>query len=117
MVANHWRERYYSAMSERETIMFSGKVWVWQARSGEKPARWFFVSIEDEAAAEIRLASLGLTAGFGSLPVRARIGATAWRTSVFPQRETGGWLLPLKADVRKREGLEEGSEIEVAIDI
>ncbi|WDF71336.1 DUF1905 domain-containing protein [Novosphingobium sp. KACC 22771] len=104
-------------MSERGTITFSGRVWVWQARSGERSMRWFFVSIEGEAAAEIKLASLGLTAGFGSLPVRVRIGATAWRTSVFPQRETGGWLLPLKADVRKREGLEEGSEVEVAIDI
>jgi hypothetical protein len=104
-------------MSEREDITFSGKVWIWQARSGDKPMRWFFVSIEGEPAAEIKLLSLGLTAGFGSLPVRATIGLTTWRTSIFPQRETGGWLLPLKADVRKREELQEGSEIEVSVAI
>jgi hypothetical protein len=33
-------------VSEREEVGFSGQVWVWQARSGEKPVRWFFVSIE-----------------------------------------------------------------------
>lgn len=102
-------------MSGREEVNFAGRVWVWQARSGDKPVRWFFVSIEDEPAARLRLASLGLTAGFGSLPVQASIGSTTWRTSIFPQRETGGWLLPLRADVRKRAGITEGSEIEVSL--
>lgn len=104
-------------MSEREEVIFTGKVWIWQARKGEKPMRWFFVSIEGEAAAALKLASLGLTAGFGSFPVRATIGTTTWRTSIFPQSRAGGWILPLKADVRKREGIEEGSEIEVSLAI
>jgi hypothetical protein len=51
--------------------------------------RWFFVTVEGEPAAALKLAGLGLTAGFGSLPVRASIGATTWRTSVFPQRRAG----------------------------
>lgn len=102
-------------MSKREEVTFTGKVWVWQARSGEKPTHWFFVGIEGQPAAQLKLASLGLTAGFGSLPVRATIGMTTWRTSIFPHRETGGWLLPLKADVRKRENIEESSEIEVSL--
>jgi len=100
-----------------ETFDFTGKVRVWQARTGEKPMRWFFVTIEGQAAAEIKLASLGLTAGFGSLPVRATIGLTTWRTSIFPEHESGGWLLPLKAAVRKAEGIGEGSEIEVTLAI
>ncbi len=104
-------------MTGREEVSFTGKVWVWQARTGEKPVRWFFVSIEGEPAAQIKLASLGLTAGFGSLPVRATIGMTTWRTSIFPQRETGGWLLPLKAAVRKSTGLAEGHEAEVTLTI
>jgi hypothetical protein len=104
-------------VSEREEVGFSGQVWVWQARSGEKPVRWFFVSIEGEPAAHLKLLSLGLTAGFGSLPVRATIGTTRWKTSIFPHREIGGWLLPLKAEVRKREGIEEGSQIDVSLAI
>ncbi len=104
-------------MNERETIRFTGKVWVWMSGKGEKPVRWFFVTVEGGPAAELKLASMGLTAGFGSLPVRVWIGATTWRTSVFPHRESGGWLLPLKAAVRKEAGVHEGDEIEVTLEI
>lgn len=104
-------------MSEREDFTVTGKVWVWQARTGEKPVRWFFVSIEGQIAAEIKLVSLGLTAGFGSLPVRATIGITTWRTSIFPQRDTGGWILPLKAAVRKSADVGEGDEVTVTLEI
>lgn len=104
-------------MNERETIRFTGKVWVWTSGKGEKPVRWFFVTVEGAPAAELKLASMGLTAGFGSLPVRAWIGTTTWRTSVFPHRESGGWLLPLKAAVRKEAGVHEGDEIEVTLEI
>ncbi|NKJ01300.1 DUF1905 domain-containing protein [Novosphingobium sp. SG707] len=104
-------------MSEREAFTFTGKVWVWQARNAEKPVRWFFVTIKGEVAIEIKLASLGLTAGFGSLPVRAKIGITTWRTSIFPHRESGGWVLPLKSAVRKSAGVSEGDEVEVTLDI
>lgn len=103
---------------EREEIDFIGKVWVWTSGKGEKkPVRWFFVTVEGEPAAALKLAGLGLTAGFGSLPVRASIGATSWRTSVFPQKESGGWLLPLKAAVRKSAGIDEGDEIEVTLEV
>lgn len=103
--------------AEGETFSFTGKVWVWQAKTGDKPTRWFFVSVGGQTAAEIKLASLGLTAGFGSLAVRVTIGLTTWRTSIFPERESGGWLLPLKAAVRKAEGIGEGSEIDVTLAI
>jgi hypothetical protein len=95
--------------------MFTGKVWVWKPARGERAGRWFFVSIEGMPAAELKLASLGLTAGFGSLPVTATIGVTTWRTSIFPQHETGGWILPLKAEIRKRAGIGEGSEVDVSL--
>ncbi|WP_241127477.1 DUF1905 domain-containing protein [Novosphingobium terrae] len=106
-----------TTMHERDTISFSGKVWVWTSAKGGKPVRWFFVTVEDGPAAELKLVSMGLTAGFGSLPVKARIGTTTWRTSVFPHRESGGWLLPLKAAVRKEAGIREGDEIEVTLEI
>jgi len=104
-------------MSDRKSFTFTGTIWVWQARSGEKPVCWFFVTVEGQTAAEIKLAALGLTAGFGSLPVRATIGVTTWRTSIFPHREAGGWILPLKAAVRKSTDVGEGDAIEVTLEI
>ena len=53
--------------------------------------------------------------GFGSLKVSVMIGATTFKTSVFPSKETG-WLLPIKASVRKAEGLTEGEAVELALE-
>ena len=54
-------------------------------------------------------------AAWGSVYVEATIGATTWRTSLFPSKQVGGWLLPLKAAVRKAEKIAEGSVIEAVL--
>ena len=55
--------------------------------------------------------------GFGSARVEAVIGDTRWKTSVFPHKESGGWILPVKASVRKAEGLTEGDWITVIVSL
>ena len=55
----------------------------------------------DEQSAEIKAQAFALPRGFGSVKVEARINGVAWRTSVFPLNR-GGYVLPLKADVRRR---------------
>ncbi len=51
------------------------------------------------------------------IPVEARIGRTSWRTSLFPKDER--YLVPVKAAVRRAEGLELGDEVSVrlAVDV
>ena len=56
----------------------------------------------------------GMARGFGSLKVTARIGGSQWRTSVFPQKGEG-WMLPIKAAVRKAEGIGEGDVVSVEL--
>ncbi|MEZ5231631.1 MAG: DUF1905 domain-containing protein [Acidimicrobiales bacterium] len=53
--------------------------------------------------------------GFGSVRVEATIGATVWRTSVFPDRGSGCYVLPLKQAVRKAEGLLDGDPATVTL--
>ena len=55
--------------------------------------------------------------GFGSAKVRVTIGDTSWSTSVFPHKQSGGWLLPVKAAVRKAEGLTEGDAVTVTVSL
>jgi hypothetical protein len=88
-------------------------LWVW--RSGKPGTSWHFVTIDGQVAAEIRYAALGRTGGFGSIKVEARIGRTAWSTSIFPQRDSGGFILPVKAAVRKAEAIAEGDEVRVEL--
>ena len=95
-------------------------LWRWQ--SATAPAAWFFVTVIGDAADGIRIAAisgqwLDGRKGFGSARVDATIGDTSWQTSVFPHKESGGWLLPVKAAVRKAEGLVEGDEVTVTVSL
>ena len=92
--------------------LFEAKVHRWEAN----PA-FFLVSLPSEAFREIREISEGLTNGFGSLKVEARIGSVVWRTSIFPDSIKGTFDLPLKSDVRKKNNLVEGSTTEVSLEV
>lgn len=97
-----------------QTVTATGPVWLWRA---EPPAKgsWHFLTIAGETADAIRNAAGGRSGGWGSVRVTATIGKTSWQTSLFPNKQLGGYMLPLKADVRKRESVNEGDEISVAI--
>ena len=98
----------------------TGPLWRWQgnAKDGSpSPVSWFFITIDGPVAEAIRAASPGRTAAWGSVYVSVTIGATTWRTSLFPSKQVGGYMLPVKATVRKTEGLAEGDVARVKIEI
>ncbi|MBC2665213.1 DUF1905 domain-containing protein [Novosphingobium flavum] len=103
-----------------EQIAFTGPLWVW---TGAKGGVWHFVTITGAAAGQLTETALmrrleGLGRGFGSLKVSATIGGSTWQTSVFPQKDAAGstgWLLPVKAAVRKAEGLTAGEPAELEL--
>ena len=97
-----------------QMIIATGPVWIWRA---EPPAKgsWHFLTIAGETAVAIRTAAGGRSGGWGSVRVTATIGKTGWQTSLFPNKQLGGYMLPLKADVRKREGVREGDVISVSL--
>lgn len=101
---------------EPHVVETTGTAWQWQ---GAEPqgGGWYFLTVEGAAAAEIRYAALGRTAGFGSVRVTASIGRTRWQTSLFPHKESGGFVLPLKAEVRRREGISAGSGVSVRLEV
>lgn len=104
-------------MTGEETFALTATVWLWRSTGKERPMTWHFLTIDGQTSAEIRYAALGRTGGFGSIPVEARIGATRWRTSIFPHRDSGGYILPLKASVRTREGIAAGDEVSLSLAI
>lgn len=94
-----------------------GPVWLWQGADGA-PAKgaWYFLTVDGETAGAIRAAATRADA-WGSVRIAATIGGTTWRTSLFPSKQAGGWLLPLKAAVRKAEKLAEGSVVEAVLEL
>ena len=93
-------------------ISFTSLLWIWKGEG----ARWFFVTVPEEQAAEIKAQAFSLPRGFGSVRVEARINDVSWHTSVFPQN-SGGYLLPVKAAVRKQAGLAEGDTVTVELTV
>lgn len=96
---------------------FTGPVWVWRGSGNGPPpkAAWYFITIDGDVATAIRNATRGSTGGFGSVRIAVTIRSTQWQTSLFPSKDSGGYLLPLKASVRKAEGLEGGSFADLTV--
>jgi Domain of unknown function (DUF1905) len=78
-------------------------------------AGWHFISVPAEVSDDVRARTDGTRAPFGSTRVEARIGASAWSTSVFFDRDRDCFLLPVKADVRRREGIGDGDTVSVRL--
>ncbi len=83
----------------------------------EGPAAWHFVTLPEDLADALRALHGDAQGAFGQLAVAATIGATSWRTSLFYDTKRGSFLLPVKADVRRREGLADGDRVEVALEV
>jgi hypothetical protein len=88
------------------------KVWLYAGAGG-----WHFVTLPKKPASEIRSLFGALRGGWGSLPVIATVGNTSWKTSIFPDKESGSYVLPLKAEIRKNEGLTAGRVIAFSVRI
>lgn len=90
---------------------FESDIWRWSVRTQD----WFFASVPEELSTDIREVPRA-PRGFGSVRVRARIGDTEWRTSIFPSGD-GTYSLPLKRSVRQAEGLEFPGSCLVELDV
>jgi len=85
-------------------------VWLYPGMAG-----WHFVNVTKAASKEIK-DNFGMgAAGFGSIPVMVTVGKTSWKTSIFPDKRNGTYLLPIKAEVRKKEGIVAGKLLAYSI--
>lgn len=93
------------------TYRFRAELWLYPGDAG-----WHFVTLPHDVADEIEAAASGATRGFGSVRVEVRVGDTTWTTSLFPDKEAQSYVLPVKKQVREREGLTAGDEVEVELE-
>jgi hypothetical protein len=89
-------------------LEFSGEIWFWRG-----PSPFHFVTVPEEESQDIEAISGEVTYGWGCIPVTARVGKTKFTTSLFPK--DGGYIVPIKAAVRKSEKLELGDTVDVRL--
>ncbi|MEV6711221.1 DUF1905 domain-containing protein [Lentzea sp. NPDC051208] len=94
-------------------FVFDAELWIWDVRRTDT---WTFVTLPEDVSDQIRdIAPPG--AGFGAVKVRVGVGASNWSTSVFPDKQSGCYVLPIKAAVRKKNGVEPGDVVEVTVEV
>lgn len=63
------------------------------------PAPYYFAPVPQPIADQIAAVARSVSYGWGVIPVEAKIGETAFTTSLFPR--DGSYLLPLKVAARR----------------
>jgi len=88
-----------------------GEVWIYPGDMA-----WHFVTVGKKESKEIKESYKGARRGFGAIPVEVKTGSTVWQTSIFPVKD-GTYILPIKAIVRKKEGVFDGDMITLELRI
>jgi len=103
-------------MTAKKKYKVRSKVFAYPGMDG-----WYFLNVDKKQSEELKeirqLADHKKKRGFGSLPVSVTIGKTTWKTSIFPDKQSGTYLLPLKSKVREAEGISEGDMVEFTLNI
>jgi hypothetical protein len=80
---------------------FRSKLWRYTGPSG-----WHFVSLPVKLSKEIRSSLKSEEEGWGRLKATAKVGSSEWKTAIWFDTKMNTYLLPLKAEIRKKENLE-----------
>lgn len=89
---------------------FEAEVFQWRG-----PAPYFFVATPAHVD-DFLHAHLGeLTYGWGGIPAQVRIGGTEVTTSLMPK--DGVYLIPLKVALRRAEGIDDGDDVRVRLQV
>jgi hypothetical protein len=97
-------------LKNRIPYHFSGKVWVYDGAS-----TWHFVSLPKEISFEIRKLVGWQEEGWGRLKTQVKIGNSVWDTSIWFDSKLQTYLLPLKAEIRKKENVKIDQIIEILV--
>ena len=98
------------------SFSFSAPCWRWQSTA----TAWYFITLTEEQSEEIKFFSEnahGKRRGWGAVRVQATIGETTWQTSIFPHSQSKAYILPVKAEVRKKEKILVDNVVEVRLKI
>lgn len=97
-------------MTEKIKYEFTAKVWKYNSTGA-----WYFVSLSSDLSKEIRESLKWQEEAWGRLKVSAMTGKTQWETAIWYDTKLQCYLLPLKAEIRKKENIENDKIISISI--
>lgn len=97
-------------MLDKLPYQFKAEVWKHNSSAG-----WYFVTLPKNTTKEIRLLFQKMEEGWGRLPCDAKIGKTRWKSALWFDTKHNAYILPLKAEVRKKEHIELNKQVFVFV--
>jgi uncharacterized protein DUF1905 len=96
-----------------DQLNFTAELWLHSGKGG-----WTFITLPKDSADQIRFYT-GTRKGraWGMIKVKARIGSSEWSTTIWPDKASGSFLLPVKVAVRKKENIAAGDDAEVSLTV
>jgi hypothetical protein len=106
--------------NSRFTVNCHADVWLWTGKGA-----WHFVTLPVQTAVQLKeidqIGFLSLTAkprrGWGSIPVTVKVGGSIWGTSIFPDKKSGSYFLPLKSSIRNAEQIAVNDTLAIELSI
>jgi hypothetical protein len=93
----------------KKTFIFKAKVWIWPSNH----ASWYFVYVDNKVKDWIN--KHNIQAVRGMIPVKAKVGGIEWGTSLFSNKKEGGYIMPIKKEIRQKEGIFDKDTITIQI--
>lgn len=97
-------------MNNKIKYEFSTKMW-----KHSSPGGWHFVSLPKNISKEIRENLKWQEEGWGRMKALAKIEQFDWETAIWFDTKMDTYILPVKAEARKRSNLEINKKIEIKI--
>jgi hypothetical protein len=95
-----------------KTFLITERLWRYPGESA-----WHFISVPVTLSQEIEFYFSHLKRGWGSLPVMVSVKNVTWNTSIFADKKTGTYLLPIKAEIRKKAALQVNDELQIEMTV
>ncbi|TYA70120.1 DUF1905 domain-containing protein [Seonamhaeicola marinus] len=89
---------------------FKSKMW-----TGETAGSWYFMSLPSEISKEIRANFQWQEEGWGRMKVVAKIKDLEWKTSIWFDSKLDIYVLPIKAEIRKRAEIKLNEVLDVCV--
>lgn len=86
------------------------KIWIYPG-----DAAWHFITLPKKEAKEIKKKFSWVKRGWGSIPITLVLGSSRWNTSIFPDKKSGGYIFPIKKEIRRNERVSAGDIIEFTL--
>ncbi|MEZ4979938.1 MAG: DUF1905 domain-containing protein [Chitinophagales bacterium] len=97
-------------MQAKIEYTFSGELWRYEGQGA-----WYFVSLPKEITEEIRTNLQWQEEGWGRMKAKASIKQVNWDTAIWFDKKRNTYLLPIKADIRKKLALKPNQVLELSV--